>query len=153
MESFTQVKNGHKDFAFFHIEGSAVVPLPGAVFPGNDEEQAAFASDKKAGSREDNFQTRVWSKVSELLLANKKKALFGVVDVYYHTKDGRKANKLVFVSWSMDDELKVKDKMVAASTKTTLMETFNLAGGCSLQCTDSGMLSFDSLLEAVTKSK
>lgn len=41
---------------------------------------------------------------------------YGVFDLDYTTRDGREANKLIFISWS-PDTAKIKNKMVYAASK------------------------------------
>ncbi|CAM9310081.1 unnamed protein product [Pylaiella littoralis] len=74
---------------------------------------------------------------------------YGVFDLDYVTRDGRDANKLVFISWS-PDTAKIKNKMVYAGSKEAIKSA--LTGiGIHLQATDQGELELDYIKSQVQK--
>eukprot|EP00903_Cladosiphon_okamuranus_P006186 g6083.t1 len=74
---------------------------------------------------------------------------YGVFDLDFTTRDGREANKLVFISWS-PDTAKIKNKMVYAASKEAIKSAL-MGIGIHLQATDQGELELDYIKSQVQK--
>ncbi|CBJ32595.1 conserved unknown protein [Ectocarpus siliculosus] len=74
---------------------------------------------------------------------------YGVFDLDFTTRDGREANKLIFISWS-PDTAKIKNKMVYAASKEAIKSAL-MGIGIHLQATDQGELELDYIKSQVQK--
>ncbi|CAN0212863.1 unnamed protein product [Scytosiphon promiscuus] len=74
---------------------------------------------------------------------------YGVFDLDYVTRDGRDANKIIFVSWS-PDTAKIKNKMVYAASKEAIKSAL-MGIGVHVQATDQGELELDYIKSQVQK--
>merc|ERR1712004_358583 len=63
-----------------------------------------------------------WEECVKLLPDNEPR--YGLLDMEYTSDDGRPQNKLCFVFWSPDDKVKVKQKMLYASSKDAIKKKF-----------------------------
>merc|ERR1711862_265818 len=71
-------------------------------------------------------------------------ARYALVDIDYQTDDGRPQSKLTFVTWSPDDKVGVKEKMLYASSKDAIKKKFTGIMK-ELQSNDYGDLEWDNV--------
>mmetsp|Transcript_137468 Transcript_137468/g.239001 ORF Transcript_137468/g.239001 Transcript_137468/m.239001 type:complete len:138 (+) Transcript_137468:78-491(+) len=80
----------------------------------------------------------------------KEQPRYAVVDVEYETDDGRKQEKVAFISYCPDDGPGVKDKMIHSSTLDAVKKKFTGLAK-ALQCTDWDEISFDNVVAELKK--
>jgi len=76
---------------------------------------------------------------------------YAVYDFDYTKGDEGKRNKICFYAWS-PDTANVKSKMVYASSKESIKRTFN-GIGVEIQGTDKAEVSYDTVLDKVSKGR
>jgi len=76
---------------------------------------------------------------------------YAVYDFEFNKGDEGKRNKICFYAWA-PDTASVKSKMIYASSKESIKRTFN-GIGVEIQGTDKAEVSYDAVLEKVSKGR
>ncbi|CAH3199115.1 unnamed protein product [Porites evermanni] len=126
-----KMRSTHK-FALFNIEGKKKIVADVCGNPCKTETK-----------EEDEAQ---FNRMKEQLTNEPRYILY---DFGFMKKDGRRVNKLAFIFWC-DENAKIGDKMIYASSKDTIKKSFT---GLSLefQANDEGDLDYKTLSEEVEK--
>jgi hypothetical protein len=75
---------------------------------------------------------------------------YAVFDAVFSTKDGQPRDKIVFFMWT-PDKVKIKQKMVYASSKDALKKALGEGVAKEVQANDHGDLSWSNVLEIISK--
>ena len=124
MAQFAQVKmkNGSLDWITMTMKGENKI-IMGDHFPKTEEDVAAFTTDRKEGTREENFLTRVWPGFVQRMrdyAATKPKAtpVYACINTFFE-HNGRKQDRLLFITF-VPETANIRAKMIMSATKDSV---------------------------------
>jgi hypothetical protein len=145
MAIFEQIKSSKIDWAIFKISDDEKQIVPVKQFPASYDEKKAFDGDD---DKHKNFKERVYDPLQKVIENEfAKVACFVVMDFRFVTDDGARS-KIVLVKWCSDSGVKIKQKMLLASSADAFVKKLN-GLSVKLQYSSMGDWDYDDTKKAV----
>ena len=99
--------------------------------------------------KEQGTADATWQDFVDTLTRDPKDGAYGVFDFAATTKEGRQLQKIVFVSWTPDSGLPVKQKMMYASAREPFKQQLGSGLAFVVQASDLSDLAYDKIAHMV----
>jgi len=120
IKTYELIQKNKLDWAVFGVVNEKMDVIE--VFPEKDEDVKAFKEAKEEKKQYSNFKERVYEPLVSLIEEKyAKKAVFVCLDFRFSSDNGDRS-KIALIKWCADSGVKVKDKMLLASSYDALVE-------------------------------
>eukprot|EP00794_Sanderia_malayensis_P019960 gene19960-21914_t len=133
-------------FVIYKIDGKNIVVDTSVDF---SEVEGILASDEAKDFKKAPYETDSYACLRYYLTKGDASARYATIKLKYNSKSGHEGEKIVFITWVRDDG-PVRQRMLAASSKDTLIKAFE-GLNATIQANDESDLDFKEIAKVASK--